>query len=1247
VSPFFKSNPDFLTDISTLFREHPVPTLLVKSSNYNIVGANKAAYSLFKRSKDALLQQSFNNLVDGVDKIKVLQYLKSEQHATVWNDIFQLQVGSDIIIAEAYGSIFKDGDDTIHQVALLDCTKEYHDQEQNKCLNQRYRDFIEQSTEGIFLHEFPHPVSVTVSDQTFIAFLREHSFITECNTALAQMYGFETPAELNGRPSIDFFNFEDPGNIAFLLQFKKNGFQIIDTESYEIDRFGKPHYFLNNLIGVVEDGYLKRIWGTQREITEQKETEKKVRLLASLVEQTSDVLTLSDMEFKPLTWNKAAEKIYGLTAEQVIGRDIRSYIDISYQNGTSEEVKAIVNKTGEWRGEMYFIRNTDNEPITLLASYKLLKDYDDTPLGYVIAGTDITERKKIEKQIRLFANLVEGTSDVLIGIDLEFKTISWNEAAANLTGLTAKQTMGKIIREYLDIQYVGMHYEEVRNLIKAKGEWRGEMYFNRPTDGQKITLLATYKLFKDENGHPAGFVVACKDISARKEAELKLLESESRFREVADSAPVMIWMVDQESKTIYANQPFLNFTGLDWKTYINGKWSSIIHPDDIPIAIYKFNQFFAKKEPITLIYRIKNKEGKYRWVQDSSIPRFLADKTFLGYIGSIIDIHNTKEKEEQFRYQATVLENALDSIITTDLLFIVKTWNKIAEQFFGFSEKDAIGKKYSDLVILDFLNHSSNNAIEQLRLHGLWKGEVSYVNKWGEVRYFMHTLTYVYNEDGYRISIMAVSRDITERKRAEEKLKQSEQFYRSLISDSLDGMILTNVQGIVKFVSPSVKHSLGYSVDDLLYKNAFQYVHPEDRKHAMEAFQKEIDSDSGINFVVIRLQKKDGQWLWCMVRAQNLLNNPYVQSIVIYFHDDTLRKEATTALEESEQRFRALVHDLQVGVLLQDAEGKILMANKIILETLQKKEEDLKGKIMVDIVRNAVKEDGTQFSNKERPLHQVLQLKKPIHGTVMGINDVKTGDRIWMMLNLNPIFDDAGELIHIITSFIDITERKKLEAKLWQEEVNHQRQLTQATIDGQEKERREIGKELHDNIGQQLTTTKLYLDLAKSTAEGPVLQMIEQTLKSIIELINEVRNISRTLMPPTLGDLGLLDCITDLTETLSRTQAILIQFAHVDINEHLIPDNQKLMLFRIIQEQLNNIVKHAKAKLVTIDLYKIKDNLVLEVKDDGLGFNMQTVRKGLGLTNIKNRAELFGGQVQIFSSEGKGCLLKITIPDAS
>lgn len=844
--------------------------------------------------------------------------------------------------------------------------------------------------------------------------------------------------------------------------------------------------------------------------------------------------------------------------------------------------------------------------------------------------------------LKLLAHLVEETSDVLTAADINYKPITWNKAAEKIYGLKAEEVIGRDLRDFIEIHYSNNTREEVREIIRTKGEWRGETFFIRPTDKKTVTLLICFKELREDNGNLLGYLISATDITERKESESRLIESEQRFRDMADSSPSMIWLSDENDNTIYINKRYLEFIGRDICNDPTG-WSSMIHPADLKKAVSEYSKGIESRQQIVNVYRCRRGDGVYRWVHDICVPRFLSNGKFVGYAGSIVDIEDEKQKHEQLLYQSTILENVSDIVVTTDLEYKVKTWNKIAEAYYGFPAEEAIGQRIGDLVKFTFHETTAERALDELKEKGIWKGEVSLTTGDGQTNHFFHTVKYVYDEAGLKIGYLAVGRDITGKRNTEEKLKQSELFYRALIADSLDGMLLMNKDGAITFASPSVKNILEYEVDDIVGKNGFDFIHPEDLAWAFESFQREIEHNTEVNFITIRLLNKSGQWLWCNVRGHDLLNNPNVKSVVVYFHDDTLRKQAQDALQDSETRFRSLVRDLQTGVFLSDGGGNIIMCNKALAAMLSVPEEMIIGKNVYEIMsHDMIDEKNEIIPIAERPLTLTLRSKKTIKDAVLGVLHPVTKERSWIMVNSNPILDEDGNIKHAVCSVMDLTERKKLEQQLIADQISHQRQLTQATIDGQENERRSIGKELHDNVGQQLTTIKLFLDYAKSSASGETFEMVNMALKAVSDVINDVRAISRSLVPSTLKDLGLIESINELVDTFMRTRVLDIEFEHIEFAEHVIPENQKLSLFRIVQEQLNNIIKHSGAKNVSIRLFSKKDEFVLEIRDDGKGFDPECFSKGIGILNIKNRAELFNGKAEIFSQPGNGCLLRVS-----
>lgn len=844
----------------------------------------------------------------------------------------------------------------------------------------------------------------------------------------------------------------------------------------------------------------------------------------------------------------------------------------------------------------------------------------------------------------LIADMLDDSSDVLTAADLNFRPLTWSKAAERLYGITRQQAIGQNLRQYLDIEYQGTEATEVRRQALELGLWRGEMTLIRPTDGKKLTLLITFKLIKDAVGNPQHYVVSGADISDRKAAEAKLQESENRFREVADSAPVGIWMSELENKVIYINKPLADYIGMQAEVFTEGAWISLIHPNDRDEVLKKFYGHLHSQKSLTLVYRIRHCSGHYRWVQNSGTPRCLSNGVFLGYIGSVVDIHDTKQRETQLQYQALLMDHVLDSVITTDLDHYIQSCNPVAADIYGRSEAQLLGKRLHELIPLKFVTDTWDDALATFEATGLWNGEVN-IDVRGEERNFYYTVRFITNSDGERVGIMAMGREITDQKRAERNLQQSEAFYRNLIADSVDGKLLTDSGGTISFASLSIQGILGYAPEELVGHNAFEFVHPDDHPVAMHAFELELQQNPEVKFIEVRLLKRDGTWLWCSVRGHNLLANPHIASMVISLHDDTQRKKATDALKESEQRFRNLIKDLKLGVTLQDADGNVLLYNKAMADLLHLCDTGLYMQNLYGLLKKMVHEDETPYTRADWPVHRAAQTKKPVQDVLAGIQVADGADYVWLLVNANPVLNEDGSIRHIIASFTDVTEHKKLSQRLLEERLNQQRLLTQATIDGQERERKEIGKELHDNIGQQLATAKLYLDLAK---EAPGSQeMLSRATKSIVDVINEVRNVSHSLVPPTLGDLGLIDSIQELVQSIGLVQRLHINFTHRQFDESALPENGKLMLYRIMQEALNNIIKHAQATTVHITLARSLRGVSLEIRDNGCGFAPEKIRKGLGLTNIRNRAELFGGTVRIHTAPGRGCTLSILIPNKS
>jgi PAS domain S-box-containing protein len=225
----------------------------------------------------------------------------------------------------------------------------------------------------------------------------------------------------------------------------------------------------------------------------------------------------------------------------------------------------------------------------------------------------------------------------------------------------------------------------------------------------------------------------------------------------------------------------------------------------------------------------------------------------------------------------------------------------------------------------------------------------------------------------------------------------------------------------------------------------------------------------------------------------------------------------------------------------------------------------------------------------------------------------------------------------------DVTEKLKAEAELVRHRIMQQKLITEITIQAQEKERNEIGRELHDNINQVLATIKMYLKMSSENT-GKREELIEKSSNNINYAIEEIRRLSKSLVAPSLGDTGLVDALEDLIEEINLSKELRVQLINEISSAKEIDKNMELMLYRIAQEQLNNIRKYAKAEKATITIKTGDDKLFFSITDNGVGFDTAKKIRGIGLKNINSRVDFYSGKMNVISAPGKGCRLEINIP---
>ncbi len=348
-------------------------------------------------------------------------------------------------------------------------------------------------------------------------------------------------------------------------------------------------------------------------------------------------------------------------------------------------------------------------------------------------------------------------------------------------------------------------------------------------------------------------------------------------------------------------------------------------------------------------------------------------------------------------------------------------------------------------------------------------------------------------------------------------------------------------------------------------------------------------------------------------------------------------------LKKSEENFRDLLEHSPVAMCLFHArDHRIVSMNENMLMFLNKTSRQVIGQPFLEIlpvesisglrvILDKVCASGIGYSAYNHPFR------------------LPRGNRmaeVYVDFAYEPILNDKGSVESIIVAASEVTEQVLLQKKLDRKKDELKRQMLKASIDAQEKEREVISNELHDNVNQLLACTKLFLELIESGEENTRV-CVSRGSAFIGQAMEEIRDISHALNPGILCFVGLFKSIREMLEKLNRTTAIIFSFDSTHCKKEWKRNADiELAIFRIVQNQVTNIIQHSGAVSADIALSSGVDFMELVITDDGKGFDTKTTRKGLGFLNIISRAELLNGSVSLHSAPGKGCRLKIRIPAA-
>jgi PAS domain S-box-containing protein len=525
------------------------------------------------------------------------------------------------------------------------------------------------------------------------------------------------------------------------------------------------------------------------------------------------------------------------------------------------------------------------------------------------------------------------------------------------------------------------------------------------------------------------------------------------------------------------------------------------------------------------------------------------------------------------------------------------------------------------------------------------------LTKQGETRIAQFSGTLVVL-DG-KLCALVIVRDITARKQAEEALRASEERFRNLVHDLHIGVILLGPKAEIQFANRAALEALGVSEEEAHGRTSSSFGMTAIREDGTEVPLERLPGPRAIatkqpvrNEMVGWRRVDSREVLWTLVDAvPHLTPEGKVANVIVSISDVTLWKQAEEALRVSEERFRTLVRDFNVGVVVLGADARIQFANQAAEQMFGITLEEAQGKDSSQFNLISIREDGTEVPFSMRPGPLALRTGQSFKNEVMGWRRPGSSEVLWTMGNVVPQFAQDGSVSASINTFINITERKQAEEAL--------HQLSTRLLQLQDEERRRLGRELHDSLAQSVLAVNLNLAQATrslTSKDEPSRRALAEARRVLVEMSREIRTLSYLLHPPLLDELGLVSTLKEYAGGFSERSGIKLEL-DIQADFGRLPQEAETALFRIVQESLANIQRHSGTKTARIHLRGDATCVNLEIIDQGCGMDKKAIergngsgtRLGVGILGMRERMTQLGGKLEIESSSS-GTTVRVSIP---
>jgi PAS domain S-box-containing protein len=854
-----------------------------------------------------------------------------------------------------------------------------------------------------------------------------------------------------------------------------------------------------------------------------------------------------------------------------------------------------------------------------------------------LSGTinDITKRRNSEIALQeseeRYRRIVQTAEEGIWTIDASSLTDYVNPKMAQMMGYKAEEMIGRPISDFLDDEgkaLLTMHLKNRKNGISDQFEFK---YMRK--DGTPLWAFVSTNPITNSAGVYVGAVALLTDTSARRAAEAAMLESNVQFRAIFEQAAVGVALIDSNTgRFLNVNQRACDIARLTRRQMMSTTFKHIAHPDDLQLNLEHMEKLKAGKiQTFTIEKRYLHADGSITWVNITVSPMWKKGEPPSRHIAIMQDITERKQVEQSLARMTDLLERTGEMAriggweleVASQKLF----WSLETCRLFQVSPPVAPSVEQAIQFYAPVAQPVIRAAVQAAIDHGTpYELELPALTAKGH-SFWARSQGSAIQKDGKTVKLVGTFQDITEHKKAEQALVESEVRFRAVFEQAVVGVGLIDFT-TGRFVDVNKRYCTitGRSRKEMLKITFDEITHPDDRAKSRNLHEQLKASKSSEFQWEKRYVRPDGSVVWVNLNASLLSTMSGRSNQVLAMVEDISSRKLAEANYRRELGFNEILasHTSAIIILL-DRNGHLIHANEATLQMLGYKRKDLVGK---------PPPWDSNFMDPAEKLQSKKRFKEMLTGKNIPSREVTLigKDRKRHNVALSSIITKTpeGTVDRIIVTGTDLTERNRLQKEI---------------LKISEQEQARIGHNLHDGVGQTMTGVSSLIEALESELTGDQRESAARIHHLMQVAIQEVRHMSHSMSPASVKNRGLGGALHLLAETI-RTNHRTACTCAVNPDIKIEDQEKETHIYRIAQEAANNALRHGHPSSIHLSLQLLgKHEAVLKIEDDGTGLGKRTpANTGIGLRVMDYRANLIDGSLTIKSRPRGGVSVVCRFP---